>query len=144
LKTTVSFVIAAIAALWAFSDSLPFQNEVTVYKMFCTGGLKEGKCNSKEQTANPTTFKVLVDQQTVLYWHGGNDAPKRLVHCAVRNTQNWSCQLGNRLEDDPKYQWEMVDGRYRDVVQKPALSSQELFYQVPKWYWWWVRFSQDR
>lgn len=142
MKFTAAIAIAVVVVLWLFSESLPFQNEVTVYKMFCTGGLKQGKCNSKEETANPTTFKALVDQQTVIYWHGEKDPPNRLLHCAVRNARNWSCQLGNTLEDNPKIQWVMVDGEYREVVEKPFISSNEIFYQVPKWYWWWIRLSQ--
>lgn len=130
--------------LWAFSHLLPFQSDVTVYNMFCTGGLSNGKCSSKEETANPSTYRALADQQTVLYWNSNTDAPKRLQHCAVRDTRNWSCQLEDKLEESPKIQWQMVGGEFREVVEKPFISAQSIFYAVPKWYWWWVRLSEYR
>jgi hypothetical protein len=131
----------AIVALWANSDSFPFQSEVTLYQAFCSGGLKGGQCKTGEETANPTIFKVLVDQQIVLYWYAGNNAPnppKRLTHCAVRNNQNWSCRLA---EDDPTYLWEMVDGQIREVASDIQVTNQT-FYQTSKWNWWMIRITE--
>ncbi len=60
-------VAGTIVCLWAVSDRIPFRNEITVYKLFCTEGLKQGQCKSKEETANPTTYKIFLDQQTIVY-----------------------------------------------------------------------------
>src|SRR5262249_53101705 len=88
----VSFGLVLIAVIWAFSEQNPFRSEVTVYYAFCAGGLKQGKCDTKEETSNTTTFKAMPDQQTVIYWYG-DERPKRLQNCAVRDARNWSCQL---------------------------------------------------
>jgi hypothetical protein len=130
-------IIAAVCFLWAVSESFPFHSEITVYNLFCTDGLKQGKCDSKEETANLTTYKALVEQQTVIYWQGKKDVPHRLRRCAVRNARNWSCQFGNELEDDPTIKWQMVDGEYSEIVQMP-FAMQPMFYPVSKWYWWWI------
>jgi hypothetical protein len=38
-----------IAFIWPFSEYLPFRSQVTVYYAFCAGGLKQGKCDTKEK-----------------------------------------------------------------------------------------------
>jgi hypothetical protein len=138
LGSAISLCIIAIivTCFWLFSEALPFRTETTVYRLFCTGALTQGKCNAKEETANPSTYKAFVDQQTIVYWFENSPGPKRLQHCAIRNAKNWSCQLGNQLEDNPRYEWQMIDGQLRE--NGPTALSRDLFYQVPKWRWWLV------
>jgi len=138
-------VLAALIALllWAFSESLPFRSEVTVYNMFCTGERKGGQCDAEEQTANTATYKAFAEQQTVVYWYGDNDAPKRLWHCAVRDARNWSCQWGVRLEQLPELEYQMVNGEFSEYAPGvPDHRTPGVFYRVSKWHWWLVWLSE--
>ena len=129
-------MVLAVIALFAINNS--FQNEVTVYNMFCTEGLKEGKCTSKEGTANPTTYKVIFEQQTIIYWSGNNTAPNRLQNCAIRNTKNWSCQLSHSWESEPKIEWQMVNGQFQKKVAPQSYFLPRVFYQTSVVHWWWI------
>lgn len=140
-ETLFSLLMVVVVSLWAFSDNLPFRDEVTVYHLFCTEGLKQGQCKSKEETAAPTTYKIYLDQQTVVYWTGDNAAPNRLRHCAIRNNRNWSCQLGSEFEVTPKYLWQMVDGEFQEIGNSPTALDNN-FYQTSKWRWWWVWLTE--
>jgi hypothetical protein len=132
-------VVAAAAALWAFSDSLPFRREVTVYLAFCPGGRTSGQCKANEEYANPTTYAANADSQNVVYWSWGT-APRRYSQCAVRNAWNWSCPLGSPADPTPAYV-QMIDGQ---IDERFRLSKEELFYQVPKWYWWLLRLTSKQ
>lgn len=124
--------------LWLFSDYVPFQREIIVYRTFCKSGWVDGTCTSREEIANTTTFKAIPDQQTVLYWQENGDPPRRYKHCAVRDSENWSCQLGDEFEAIPRYQAQMVNGKFQDVAADAA-SRQTVFVTVPKWKWWIIR-----
>lgn len=121
---------APFIALWAFDYSLPFSDEETVYTTICHGVRKDGDCRGKEEPLDKTTYKALADQQIVIFW-GDNTSPSRLEGCAVRNTRNWSCP------QDLGYTSEMIDGQYK-------LQTASSIYQVPKWYWWWLKFRQQK
>lgn len=127
-------VLVALLFVYNFFDS-----EVTVYNMFCTKGRVNGACASIEETANPTTYKVLVDQQSVVYWidHG---APVRFPYCAVRNVQNWSCkyETGNEI---PEREYTMTDG-YFSETEKDGTIGGSIFYQVSGWHWWSIWLAQ--
>ena len=139
LLLIASITIAPFVILWAFSDSLPFQDEITVYKMFCTQGRKDGKCNSIEQIANPTTYKASVEQQLVIKWTG-NSAPIRYDKCAVRNARNWTCIFSDQPDLLSDVRDEMVDGQFRHISSS-IWNVPSPFYDVPKWYWWWIKLN---
>lgn len=122
----IVMVATPFVGLWAFSDSLPFQEEVTTYTALCGGEFKDGKCKSKEQALSNHTYKPIVDKQMVVHW-GENGVPERYDQCAVRNVRSWACEeaFGSAV---------MIDGNYRD-------RSSDVFYQVPKWYWWWLKLG---
>lgn len=129
------FVVLVIAVLWLVSEDLPFKSEITVYQMFCIGeGRKGNKCESKEETANPITYKAIVEQQTVVYWFE-KSAPTRLRDCAVRNAKNWSCRRGDTFQTEYK----MIDGTLSETSESPA---QPIFYPAPKWHWWLVWLNE--
>jgi hypothetical protein len=132
-------VAIALTDIWAANLWEIFHNEVTVYYMLCTGEQKEEQCNSKDVMATQTTYKAITEQQTVIYWHGDNDTPSRLRYCAVRDAQNWSCQLGNKLKANPTIEWQMVNGEYYEVNHEFYDRPKGIFYPVSKWHWWWVR-----
>ena len=85
--TLILLLIVGIVG-WPVVERL--RNQITVYKMFCTNGRVNGVCNSEEQTANPTTYKVFPDLQSVVYWIG-DGPPARFTSCAVRDVSNWTC-----------------------------------------------------
>lgn len=85
------------------------------------------------------TFKVFPDQQSVIYWIGDN-APSRYTSCAVRDTLNWRCRLGEPSAAPLEYM--MVDGSYAELTEAPLIPSTSLFYQMPRWRWWWVRLME--
>jgi hypothetical protein len=126
---TVAAIAAPFGALWVFSDSLPLADEITVYTAYSDGEREGGTCIAKEHALSKRTYKALVDQQMVINWRDGN-APESLTKCAVRNARNWSCEssYGSVL---------MVDGAYHD-------PSSATFYQVPKWYWWWLKATSGQ
>jgi hypothetical protein len=76
------------------------RGEVTVYNMFCKTQRIQGQCKAdEEQTANPQSFKVYPDQQSVIYWIG-DSAPTKYSNCAVPDTINWRCTQGRSGEAD--------------------------------------------
>jgi hypothetical protein len=55
--------------IWPIFEQM--RGEVTVYNMFCKTQRIQGQCKAdEEQTANPESFKVYPDQQSVIYWIG--------------------------------------------------------------------------
>ncbi|MHB8474259.1 MAG: hypothetical protein ACYDC8_15705 [Gammaproteobacteria bacterium] len=123
-------VVAAVLLVgpWVFSESFPFQSEITVYNMFCTKGLENGKCNSKEETAGRVTYKPIIEKQSVVYWIE-DGAPKIVNGCAIRDAKNWSCGGASDI-----YKSSMVNG---DYSEEPSI-----FYAAPKWHWWQVRLTE--
>jgi hypothetical protein len=110
------------------------QNEITVYNMFCTTDRVKGVCKGEEQTANPSSFKVYPDQQSVVTWTG--DGPvTRYDHCAVRDVTNWRCQNGH-------FEHTMTDGEYTEDAEPPFTPMTKIFYQAPRWHWWTVKLSE--
>jgi hypothetical protein len=128
----LAFAAAITSAIWLFSGSLPFESEVTVYRMFCTGSVKNGACYSKEETSGRTSYKAIVEAQSVVYW-GEDYTPASYRHCAVRNTRNWSCSDGD--PDVVHWEHKMVDGEFSER-RTPHIPSIDLFYVVPRWKWW--------
>ena len=117
--------------------------DVTVHVMWCAGDRFGGQCSKGEETANPTTYRAFVNQQTVIKWTWNSGRVSRFTFCAVRDGQNWSCKF-ERAEEAPKVEYTMSDGvfsttDFRTVGDKPLGSTpSDPFYAVPRWYWWYV------
>jgi hypothetical protein len=122
----------AVFFVWPVFERM--QNEITVYSMFCTTARVNGVCKGDEQTANPSSFKVYPDQQSVVTWIG-NGPVTRYEHCAVRDVSNWRCQNGS-------FEHTMTDGEYTEVAEPPFLPITKLFYQAPRWRWWTAKLSE--
>jgi hypothetical protein len=127
-----------VVFIWPSFDQM--RGEVTVYSMFCKTQRVQDKCKADdEQTANPQSFKVYPDQQTVIYWIG-DSAPTKYGNCAVRDTINWRCTRGRPGE--ARMEYSMVDGSYSETLDFPFIPSTATFYQVPRWRWWWLRMVE--
>ena len=86
MQFLLSIIFITVTGLWAFSESLPFRQEVTIYTAFCNGELKDGKCKSTEHTLSNHTYKPMVDKQVVVHWRD-NWAPERYDQCVVRDVK---------------------------------------------------------
>jgi hypothetical protein len=129
---SIIFIVAIPSiGLWAFSDSLPFQDEISSYIAFCPDGRKDGKCKSEEQAFDKITHKAIAESQVVIYWRDGS-LTRRYADCAVRNSKNWTCNVEGR--SDPTL---MMEGAYQDEF----LLASDRFYQVSKWHWWWLKID---
>lgn len=118
--------------VWPIFETM--RGEITVYNMFCTKERVNGVCKGQEQTANPTSFKVYPDQQSVVSWVG--DGPViRYERCAVRDVSDWSCDNGH-------FRHIMANGEYTDNADPPFTAVATIFYAVPRCRWWWVRLRE--
>jgi hypothetical protein len=124
--------------IWPIFEQM--RGEVTVYNMFCKTQRIQGQCKAdEEQTANPQSFKVYPDQQSVIYWIG-DSAPTKYSNCAVRDTINWRCTQGRSGE--ARMEYSMVDATYGETLDFPFIPSTATFYQVPRWRWWWLKMVE--
>jgi hypothetical protein len=125
------------------STSWPqLENETTVYMLSCDGERVNDVCRGYERTGVPFTYKVSVDQHSVLYWTTSNPSlPRRLPFCAIQNARSWLCQWNN--DDIPKTRFGMVGGRYVEIAVCTTRAPVPMFYQVPKWRWWLVRLHEE-
>ncbi len=136
LAGIVALFVLPFVALWAFSDSLPFQDEITVYEMSCSEPIKDGICKAKEETLGRTTFKAFPNQQVVIHWsEEGVRILQRDNDCVVRDSKNWSCKV-----DGSSFIKIMADGKFRYGYYADSPTA---FYTVHKGYWWWVRITQE-
>lgn len=136
------FFVAVIGLLWVFGERFPFWSEVTVYQAYCKEGRKDAECMSQEENTEPLTYKFVTEQQSIVYWLGDEGAPSKYNNCAIRNARNWSCILGDsRARGGPVVEKRMVGGEVYDFVDYQRVENDLTFYQVPKWYWWWLRFN---
>jgi hypothetical protein len=134
------FLVVVCLLVWIKSESLPFNSEVKVYHGFCTGKYENSICDSKEEGANPITYKALIEQQRVIYWNDTGGLLNSHSNCTVRNSRNWKCDADADENGVPKYQWQMIDGDYTEIV-RGSLGITSVFYQIPKWKWWWLRIA---
>ena len=135
---TLVLLVVVVIAGWPVVERL--RNEITVYHMFCTNGRVNGVCRSREETANPTTYKVFPDLQSVVYW-SGDGSPSRFTYCAVRDVSNWTCHYGKAGESG-RVEYMMADGNYSEYAEAPMFASTTLFYPVSRWRWWMVKLSE--
>jgi hypothetical protein len=139
--------VAVAAGIWvspnSITDWIPFENEITIYMLSCSGEQVSGVCRGNETTDVPFTYKVLVDQHSVWYWTDTFSKPRRLPFCAVQDTKSWLCQWESN--EIPKSRFGMMAGKYVEIPTCITDTTTSAFYQVPIWRWWlaWLheRFS---
>ncbi len=135
LKEFTGGIIALIFVVWLVTAQLPFETEITVYPMFCVGGKQGTNCPGEEETANRTTYKVFKDQQMVSYWNESDEEVRRFGRCAVRDTENWTCQHETATDAEPSVRFTMIGGEMHETATAPYKPISELFYPVTKWRW---------
>lgn len=139
MKTYIVLLILVSIAGWYFGDR--FGNETTVYRAFCAGNRENLECKSGEETANPTTYKAIIEQQTVVYWTGDSH-PYRFRFCAVRDARNWACKDEAETEI-ATVRYVMSNGDYLELVDAPLRATKgDVFYIVSKFRWWKLRLSE--
>jgi hypothetical protein len=132
--TIASAIGSPFAALWLFSDLLPFQEGITVYEMSCSEPRKKGICEAKEATLGRTTFQAFPEQQFVVYWRESGEILLRRNDCVVRDSKNWSCgEAGTFMQKV------MANGKFSYGL---LVDSTSALYAVPKWRWWWVKLHE--
>ena len=133
IKTKILFALV-IALISACSDN---GEEITSYPMLCEKALVVGKCEANATPLNRETFKVYASSQQVVSWLPGVlETPISLEKCAVRDFQNWKCQL-------PRNEGEVgfADGEYNEKLYR---SRGDNFYYVHAWFWWWQHLVGSR
>ena len=109
---TLALLAVIVICLWAFSESLPFTSEVTVYLGFCPTEPKTA-CPKGEEAAGYTTYRAHMESQSVIYW-SKNGPPSKYEHCAVRDAKNWSCRTTGLSGTNEHL---LIDGEYAETVQ---------------------------
>ncbi|WP_322029444.1 hypothetical protein [Paraburkholderia sp. J76] len=117
-----------------------FENDVTVYMVSCDAKKVNGVCTGREKADTPFTYKVSVDQRSVLFWRVDNPGlHHRLPFCAIHDTKTWLCQLNGEVV--PRTKIGMAAGNYMEIATCTTDASMPVFYQVSLWHWWlvWLR-----
>ena len=135
LLIAIAAAIFAVVNLWGWL----FGDEITVHLMFCNGQRTGNICHGTEETANPTTYKVSVDRQEVMYWTWNGGQLDHFPRCTVRNKYNWSCTWSKPTDEEAPRYHNMIDGEYSEPSND---AFNQLFYPVGRWYWWKVRFTE--
>lgn len=125
--TCAAFVVAGY-----FLDDIFPLDETTVYLGWCPADRVNGVCPRGEQAGFPTHYKVLVDQQIVMYWVEKNP-PTKYEGCVVRNVRNWACT--ERFADKSSMTSSMSAGIAETTSYPPSVFGTSPYYQVPKWRW---------
>jgi hypothetical protein len=126
-----SVLLAIVGIAFGCEDG---SGEITVYPVDCSEQFKYNKCSGHWYTLNRTTYKVLVEQQQVIYWMPGFDFyPVGLRNCAVRDRENWNCEY-----PDGSTRLYMVGGSFHEESRegnKTSVTETEIRY-VSFWRWW--------
>ena len=113
-----------VVGIWG-TNWVPFTSEVTVYRVMCSGEIKNGSCEGKKAPLDRITFKASENQQSVVIsFDEGYPAFGRMDICVVKDKKNWTCKTGPFSQDS------MIRGEYQR--KPPDLDT----YYVPKWKWW--------
>jgi len=123
-----------VVGIWG-SNWIPFTSEVTVYRVMCSGEIKNGSCEGKKAPLDRMRFNISDDGQSVIIISFDEDDRDvlrgRLMHdCIVKDKTNWTCTTEGVPEDS------MIQGEYKR--EPPSLDS----YYVPKWKWWFLELSR--
>lgn len=78
---------------------------------------------------NPSVYRIDVQNQSVITWTPAvNEAPRRLVKCAVRDAYNWSCEY-----PDASGTVEMQAGAYRTDGRSGMTASTLRYVTKREW-----------
>lgn len=128
-----ALLVCVLGAAWLFMERLPFSNEITAYPIICLGQIADGGCKGEVGAGERTTYKIFVEQQSVVFWMESDREVRRYPYCAVRDVDNWTCQY-----DEPNVELQAkdvaIDGRVRFVGGRFSVDNG--FGNVPKWKWW--------
>jgi hypothetical protein len=125
--------------LWPILDRV--NGEVTVYRMFCKTERHGGACALKEERSSSTeTYKVFPERQSVIYWFN-DSAPLKFDNCIVRDALNWRCASPEK-SGGAAVEHLMTNGTFSELVDGRPTSSNDTFYQTPRWRWWLVRLLE--
>ena len=124
------------AAAWV--DFSIFQSEITHYSARCEIPVINGHCTRPEYTYRPTTYRVDVEHQTVIYWMEGFNV-QRLQDCAVADRMNWTCKFSDGSAElgfqDGKH-FERTIGQTSSIVQDFDTYAFDLSkYGYSMWEW---------
>lgn len=126
----ICILLALTFSLFSCEILQPFQ-EVTVYPILpkqSVWNTTNQHFNERPITLNRITYKISVSRQEIIFWVPGvSDEPRRLVHCVVRDSEDW---VGE--SQDGYREIKMVDGNYSEDPPKP------LVVYVSKWRWWYI------
>jgi hypothetical protein len=125
-------VLVALAALIWASDHITLQGERTIYTVDCADGQWDGERCTGHLVAGPRYgFRASQSRHEVYYWIRGSNAPSgKFTDCAVRNRDNWSCNVG--VGQPPALTYELIDGKPTRGTAGLAMA----FQPVPKWKWY--------
>ena len=119
-----------VVGIWG-TNRVPFTSEVTVYKVMCSGEIKNGTCEGKKAPLDRITFKAFENQQSVVIsFDEGDPAFGRMDICIVKDKKNWTCKTGPFSHDS------MIRGEYK------RYPPEQYTYYVPKWKWWILQLSR--
>jgi len=125
LGLVVGVAVGILGTNW-----IPFTSKVTVYRVMCSGEIKNGSCEGKKWPLDRITFEVSEDQQRVIMsFNKGDPDLLRMDDCVVKDKKNWTCTTGGVLRDS------MIQGEYKR--EPPSLDT----YYVPRWKWWILQLS---
>ena len=123
-----------VAAVWVAgyaTDSGWMRSEITVYSAQCVQKVVDNRCAQHQFTLRPTTYKLIHEQQVVVYWVEGFEV-RKVTKCAIASRKNWTCRY-----DDESAEFGFNDGEYFDrdlVTPLPELKKiKEHKYYLPKW-----------
>lgn len=126
LASIVAVIVGIYAIDWGWVRS-----EITVYSAQCAQKVLNNKCGHHQFTVRPTTYKVMVDQQAVVYWIEGFEVQK-VTKCAVANRTSWTCKY-----DDESAEFGFLDGEYFNrSLDTPSPASKDFAekeYYMPRW-----------
>lgn len=130
----LSVLLAIVATTSGCEDG---GGEITVYPVGCSEQSKDNKCSGSWVPLNRTTYKVLVQQQRVIYWMTGFDIPPDSLHnCVVRDRENWKCELGKNFAT-----LYMVNGSFREEFRHKSEDSGTEMRHVSSWRWWQLKLG---
>lgn len=126
----LALCVGLVVVIWG-TNWIPFTSEVTLYRVVCSGEIKNEPCEEIKLPLDriTITFNVSKDQQRVIVsFDDGNPELLRLDDCIVKDKNNWMCTKDGVLRGS------MIRGQY---MPYPPLDS----VYFPKWRWWVLKLS---
>jgi hypothetical protein len=119
-------LLLSAGALLLLTTGCGQRDEATVYPVRCSAEVVEGRCRGQTTAQLRRVYTAFpARQQVVWQFVNGNDGPKQLPNCVVRDTFNWECK-GEKGD-----YYRRVDGRFEEHL--PWAGPEWLV----SWYDWW-------